>query len=268
MPRKQLKLEFETYKKRPRDQILQSIIKLQKMHRQGLLGGEVMPEDSNPNLPKDSKTNYHYFTLPMALNYQRNSYKLWQAATKTFNDSETLNVFNPKIVLEMDNNDLKDALTKYKVALQPTKHTEIWKKICESIYYLLDNDVRNLFINNNKYVPDILNFVQKKNKKSFPYLSGPKICNYWLYVMDQYTDVKLAGKEALTIAPDTHVIQASIRLGLVDQKLQENGNIQDIVSNEWKRILDGTGVIPIDIHTPLWLWSRGGFIAIIGNQSE
>jgi hypothetical protein len=24
-------------------------------------------------------------------------------------------------------------------------------------------------------------------------------------------------------------------------------------------ILRGTGLVPIDIHTPLWLWSRSGF---------
>ena len=26
-------------------------------------------------------------------------------------------------------------------------------------------------------------FIQKENKKKFPYLSGTKICNYWLYVI-------------------------------------------------------------------------------------
>lgn len=47
---------------------------LMQMHKQGLLGDEVMPEDANPNLDKSSAENYLYFTLPMSLNYQRNSY--------------------------------------------------------------------------------------------------------------------------------------------------------------------------------------------------
>lgn len=38
-----------------------------------------MPEDENPALDKSSKENYLYFTLPMALNDQRNSYMLWNA---------------------------------------------------------------------------------------------------------------------------------------------------------------------------------------------
>ena len=39
-------------------------------YKQGKLGGEKMPEDENPSLDKQSKENYLYFTLSMALNYQ------------------------------------------------------------------------------------------------------------------------------------------------------------------------------------------------------
>lgn len=36
-------------------------------------------------------------------------------------------------------------------------------------------------------VNKIRNYIQKENKSKFPYLSGNKICNYWLYVLYQYT---------------------------------------------------------------------------------
>lgn len=36
-----------------------------------------MSEDANPHLEKSSLENYLYVTLPIALNYQRNSYTLW-----------------------------------------------------------------------------------------------------------------------------------------------------------------------------------------------
>lgn len=49
-------------------------------------------------------------------------------------------------------------------------------------------------------------------------MDGNKICNYWLYVMEQYTDVKFADRENITAVPDTHVIQASERLGIVSPK--------------------------------------------------
>ena len=59
-----------------------------------------MPEDSNPNLTKASKENFIYFTLPMALNYQRNSYTLWQSALKTWKDKETIKVFDTINIFE------------------------------------------------------------------------------------------------------------------------------------------------------------------------
>lgn len=57
-----------------RDEILEKVKKLVLTYKQGILGGEKMPEDENPHLEKSSMQNYMYFTLPMALNYQRNSY--------------------------------------------------------------------------------------------------------------------------------------------------------------------------------------------------
>ena len=66
------------------------------MYHQGELGGEIMQEDANPKLKKSSLKNYLYFTLPMALNYQRNSYTLWESALKTYQDKETQFVFDPK----------------------------------------------------------------------------------------------------------------------------------------------------------------------------
>lgn len=41
---------------------------------------------------------------------------------------------------------LRKYLVEYKVALQPNKQPLIWKKICETIEYKLDGDIRNLFI--------------------------------------------------------------------------------------------------------------------------
>ena len=90
-------------------------------------------------------------------------------------------------------------------------------------------------------------------------MGGNKICNYWLYVMEQYTDVRFVDRENITVAPDTHVIQASERLGLITSKETVMGNVQEIVANRWKEVLMETDLVPIDVHTPMWLWSRGKF---------
>lgn len=57
-----------------KEEILKKVDCLYIMYHEGKLGGEIMPEDENPRLEKTSKENYLYFTLPMALNYQRNSF--------------------------------------------------------------------------------------------------------------------------------------------------------------------------------------------------
>ena len=122
-------LNFEKNK----DEILEKVNKLVNMYKQGLLGGEVMPEDSNPGLEKYCLENYKYFTLPMALNYQRNSYKLWESAKSTYEDNETNFVFDTKKVVSSKMEDIQNALIKYKVALQKNKQTEIWIKLSNTI---------------------------------------------------------------------------------------------------------------------------------------
>lgn len=167
-------------------ELLEKIEILLSYYKKGLLGGEFMPEDENPNLEKSSCQNYLYFTLPMALNYQRNSYTLWESANKTYNDVETRFVFDPKKVVESSFEKVQEALTKYKVALQKNKQTEVWIRLCNTIVNDFDGDVRNIF-------------------------------------------------------------------------LKFHNNVQKLVIERWNQALKGTKYHPIDIHTPLWLWSRNGF---------
>lgn len=242
-----------------KEETLNNVKKLIAMYKNGELGGEIMPEDANPNLDKNSLENYLYFTLPMALNYQRNSYKLWESALKTYNDNETRFVFNPKLCLEKTFDEVQYALIKYKLALQKQKQTEIWISLCNTFMNLFNGDIRKLFDNLDNDVEKIRFFIQKENKKMFPYLSGTKICNYWLYVIYQYTDRNYKNIENLTVAPDTHVCKATHKLGLITDDEFNSNNVQLIVINKWKDLFENTNYKPIDIHTPLWLWSRNGF---------
>lgn len=242
-----------------RNEILKNVDKLVNMYKKGLLGGEVMPEDSNPHLGRETIENYNYYTLPMALNYQRNSYKLWESANQAWNDEETNFIFDTKQVSRSSFEQVQKALVKYKVALQQNKQTEIWIKLSNTINELFDGDIRRLFKINDYDVNKIRNYIQKENKTKFPYLSGNKICNYWLYVLYQYTDIKFKNIEELTVAPDTHVVKASYRLGIITEQELNSSNVQLIVIERCNEILKGTKYNPIDIHTPMWLWSRNGF---------
>ena len=235
-------------------EILFKVEKLIAAHKQGLLGGEKMPEDSRPNLLRSSEENILYLTLPMALNYQRNSYKLWESALLTWEDLETKTVFNPSQAINLNIDTLRQFLVKYKVALQQNKQPLIWQKLCQTFVDNYDGKVLNLLAKNDYRIDQILNEIQIEKKKYFPYLSGNKIANYWLFVLTQYTDLPFKNKDSLSIAPDTHICQASLKLGL--SSINESP-LQ--VAEHWKVLLSNSGIYPIDIHTPLWLWSRGNF---------
>lgn len=238
--------------------LLSKVYGLIVAYKSGALGGDKMPEDENPHLARHCKENYMYFTLPMALNYQRNSYTLWKCANRMHADQEARRVFDSKEVCLMSDDLLRSYLVEYGVALQPNKQPVIWRTLCETIEKQLDGDIRNLFICNVYSVEKIKAYIQH-NKKDFPYLGGNKICNYWLYVLEQYTDLVFVDRENITVAPDTHVIQASQRLGLITEQEAQLSNVQMLVADRWKKLLAGTVLKPIDVHTPLWLWSRNKF---------
>lgn len=62
--------------------------------------------------------------------------------------------------------------------------------------------------------------------------------------------------ENLTVAPDTHVVRSTHRLGLITDEELSRSDVQLIVIDRWNELFKGTKYKPIDIHTPLWLWSR------------
>lgn len=237
-------------------EILKKIDKLVEKYNNGLLGGEKMPEHENPGLDIASKENYLYFTLPMALNYQRNSYVLWKCANNLYRDCPKF--FECRSVLEMPEKQLQEVLVQYKVALQPNKQPLIWHKLCETFEIYFEGDVRIFFEQMNYKVKNVEQYILE-HKKDFPYLGGNKIRNYWLYVMEQYTNIRFEDRRNITVAPDTHVIQASERLGVITAEEVLQSNVQIMVAERWAELLSETKYDPIDVHTPMWLWSRGKF---------
>jgi hypothetical protein len=221
-----------------------------------------MPEDSNPGFSADeTESRLAYFTLPMALNYQRNSFVLWQSALETWNDPETHDVFDLSKVTNMSADDLRGKLVKYRLALQPNKHVSTWKTLCET-FSTRWGSVSGLLVAADEDYIKLRDIVQIRFKKEFPYLSGPKIFNYWSYIMSSYGDVALKHREYIEIAPDTHVIKCSIRLGVISES-EATTLSREKISEIWRLALQGSGIDPIDLHSPLWFWSRNGFEYVV-----
>jgi len=233
--------------------------KLLEAYRKGDLGQTKMPEDSNPGF-SDAQTEMRlaYFTLPMALNYQRDSYKLWESVLKTWQDEETRQVFDVVKVSKMPDDELRSHLLKYKVALQPNKHIATWKSIANTIVKEWGSFTDFVKVAGDDFLV-LKDIVQAKHKKQFPYLSGPKIFNYWSFILGEYGKVELENKEFIEIAPDTHITQCSVLLGVItaDEALRLS---KDDISEKWRILLKGSGITPIEMHPPLWFWSRNGFL--------
>lgn len=227
-------------------------------YKNGSLGNCTMPEDSNPGFEKDEKElRLAYFSLPMSLNYQRDSYKLWEAALKAYKDEDTTDIFRVEKVDKMTVEVLRDKLMKYKVALQPNKHIATWKTISETVFNNWGS-FSGFFEKADNDLAVIKELIQKKFKKGFPYLSGPKIFNYWSFIISTYGQVPLKNRQLIEIAPDTHITKCSVILGLISQTEAEKLS-KDEISRRWREALGGSGISPIEMHPPLWFWSRNGF---------
>lgn len=236
--------------------IIQNCKELLKAYDDGLLGDTTMPEDSHPKFD-DNEERLAYFTLPMALNYQRDSYSLWKAALKTFNDPETREVFEISRAAKLDDEILRKKLVKYKLALQPNKHIQTWKRLSQVFNNHWGTIEKFFDINNNDFLL-IKDNVQNKFKKEFPYLSGPKIFNYWCFIISSFGGVDLSNMEFIEIAPDTHVTKCSVILGVTSQDEAEKLT-KNQISSRWRELLHGSSIAPIEMHPPLWFWSKNNF---------
>lgn len=237
-------------------EIQKHCLELRMAYEKGFLGNQAMPEDAHPEF-ENNEERLAYFTLPMSLNYQRNSYALWEAAKQTFEDSETSPAFSIHNTSILSQDQLRPLLTKYKLALQPNKHVSTWHRIATTI---ADEwgDIDTMLSSLDYDFLKIQQAIQVAHKKGFPYLSGPKIFHYWSYILGEYCQVTLRNREFIQIAPDTHVIKCSILLGVLteDEALSMK---RDDISTRWREVLDGTGLSPIDMHSPLWFWSKNNF---------
>jgi hypothetical protein len=234
--------------------LLNRIIQLHSHYKNGLI--KTLPQhEVNPEHPKDSRENYLYFTLPPCLNFQRSSPAMWQAALKTWNDPETNYLFFPEKTVKTSFEKIQHDLIKHKLSLQKNKHTEIWTKISTTLHEHFKSDPREVMKAGEFDAGKILNIVQVEKKRLFPYLSGPKMSNYWLYILSHYTDLKLKRMNLISIIPDTHVIQCSVKLGMVDEKADSL-----TVAQAWSLLLAESSLTPIEMHPVLWNWSRNDFL--------
>jgi len=232
---------------------LARVLKLHQLFLDGAIP-TLAQHEVNPGLEKGSRENYLYFTLPPSINFQRQSPAMWAAALKTWNDPETNYLFFPEKVAETRREKVQKDLLKHKLALQLNKHTDIWMAVSRAFSAYFKSDPRELFKTAGWDVVNIHRIIQQDMRKEFPYISGPKMANYWLYILSHYTDAKFKNMQQISIIPDTHVLQCSVKLGLAAPTMSSLE-----VAGVWKELLDGGTVSPVEMHPVLWNWSRNNF---------
>ncbi len=151
--------------------------------------------------------------------------------------------------------EVQKSLLTHKLALQLNKHTDIWIAVSKAFHEHFKDDPRELFKGANWDVVLIQRIIQQEMRKEFPYISGPKMANYWLYILSHYTDARFKNMREISIIPDTHVLQCSIQLGLSSPAMT---SIE--VAAVWKELLKDGIVAPVDMHPVLWNWSRNNFL--------
>jgi len=236
---------------------LKRIKKLYTLFQQGKIP-VLTQHEVNPNLNTSSRENYLYFTLPPCINFQRNSPAMWKSALATWQDVKTRYLFFPEKIIKHNRKKIQKDLLKYKLALQKNKHTDIWIAISKTLNKSFQDDPRKLIEVCDCNILKILQLIQKDRKQDFTHLSGTKMSNYWLYILSQYTDVKFKNIEEISIIPDTHVLQCSIKLGVSNKKTTPVE-----VAGLWKELLYGSDIVPIQMHPVLWNWSRAGFMPTV-----
>lgn len=233
--------------------LIDRVEKIYDLFHQGAIP-TLTQHEVNPNLDTSSRLQYIYFTLPVCLNFQRSSPAMWASALKTYDDPETNYLFYPEKVVNHKYEKIQKDLRKHGLSVQPNKNTDIWIKISTTLNEQYNNDPRQIIQEGNSDVEKIISIIQKTRKEDFPYLRGPKLSNYWLHILDKYTDIKLKNKDKISIIPDTHIIQSSIHLGVVskDAKISE-------IEKAWFDLLKDSKLSPVDMHAVLWNWSRNNF---------
>jgi hypothetical protein len=224
-------------------------------YNQGLLG-TYAPAESIAPLFQNPEDRLRYYTLPMAINYRRPSEQLWNAAQKSYADNETYILYNLSYIAGASLTEIQHLLSVYKLAMQPTRHTLTWQKIGTTIHNEWGS-VENLLETVDFDFLILKEIIQHTHKKDFPYLSGPKIFNFWSYILSTRCDVNFRNKEYIDIAVDSHIIKSSVQLGVVTIHELKTMTSEQIAAR-WRVVLKDSEIAPVDLNIPLWYWSRNG----------
>jgi len=232
--------------------------------RNGVFSGAELPESKPPNWASPgSYEHLMFYTLTVAIDYQRSARDLWESARKTMDDKNTRWVFNPKKVAEKTLDELILDLSKYKLSKKKNKDANIWRTISLSLLELFDGDPRRLFEKYDYDALQIFNAMRSQYGKKFPYLAGStgtsKILSLWLRILHREAKINFKKLNEIPIPIDIHTARATITTGCVVGDYEGSFNeLVDIAKKAWAEACKDTNFFPLQLDEPLWNLSRFG----------
>jgi len=228
-------------------------------NRKGIFKNLLPPEYSLPkNVKIGSKEHLLFITLHVAIDYRKDAEKLWKSAKDLFENQNTRWIYNPEKVNSNYNKLIDCFEANFKIA--NFVDIAIWYRICRTIAEEFESDPTNILKINNYDAIKIIQFLQnRKNKKKFPFLSGPKISSLWIRMLNEVAKIKMKNLKEVSIPVDVHIARATYRLGLINGKfIKLNNETRRKVISLWRNICSNIDIYPLQLDEPLWLLSRNG----------
>jgi hypothetical protein len=244
-----------------------------------------MPEDILPKgVQKGSLEHILFITLTVSIDYQRDAEVLWASSRQTYEDPESLYLFNPQILHEAPFSKIVRDMQKYKLSKKPQQDAKIWHTVGVTFFKKWQGAPRNFLASCNWDAPLILTRLKVdshlengKRVLDFPFLRGDKIGPLWLRMlrdnagliqinnMDEIPmPIGIRNLDKIPIPVDIHVARATLSLGVV--RGQYKGPIDSLyetIRQAWFESVKGLNVdgrlmIALDVDEPLWHLSRYG----------
>jgi hypothetical protein len=201
-----------------------------------------------------------FVTLTVALDYLRDSNRLYNAGRATFDDPETGWLYEPEEVACARFTAVSKALTKHKLAQRATRDADVWSTVCKKLVDHYQGHVSELLNEAHNSAPQLLTLIREK---SLPSLSGAKVGSLWTRMLSD-SCCKLSGLSEIPIPVDRHVLNSSLAFGAITLNngyLREDLELADAtppVQSVWFSAAALGGFRAIDLDVSLWYLGKLG----------
>lgn len=213
-----------------------------------------------PHLRINSRDSLLYVTLPGVFATKKNRPAVRTSTLKTRTDTTTRFLFYPEQVVARSYEDVTLALQRYEITSSfegtVTKAVDTRRTLSHTFHFVSKDDPRVLLKDQSYDVLQIEKFFSEY-KQAFPHLATKRTIHYRLYLIQLHTNIDLLNKESIEILPDSDVIEASVRLGVVDAKAKAQH-----VHQARSEILKETPLSAIDMHPVLKSRKNNGYTPV------